>query len=226
VSIFGAPTVVTAGASFPPDPSVSAPFNTAVGDVIVVFCAFANGTTDIACSDAAGNEYEPQGEPITSPGGINVQMWTSIATEAMEGNTVSVGGTSGGELRGAIVWDFPVSGGAASLDVIQATSVTPSASPMPTAPFDLAGDDEIVVVGLQNDGASPASAQEGFTLDVANLTDMSAEHGAFAAPQTGFVAEMTMEFGPQTGVIIAAAFKAGGTPPPPTGTAQPVVVIM
>jgi hypothetical protein len=208
MSIFGAPAKVVGAASFPPTPSPTPPFNTAVGDVIIVFACYGNGTTGMACTDAAGNEYEPVGAPVLSPGGILCQMWTCVATEAMVGNTVSVGGTTGSEMRGALVWDFPVTGGVAVLDVVASKTITPASVLMATDPVDLSGNDEVVVVGAENDGGDPVTVQSGFTEDYPFAGVFTGTHGAFASPQSGFVAEVSNQWGAQTGVVIAAAFMA------------------
>jgi hypothetical protein len=217
MSIFGTPQFVTGPETFG-TPSVSAPFNTTVGDAIAVF--YCGSDTAPTIQDAAGNTYTPQGPVLRSSGGINCQMWTTIATNAMVGNTVTVTPSSA-NIRGIFVWDWPVTGGTASLDGVANGVPSSSENPITTAPFSTSGSDEVVAMAMENDNGSPASAQSGYTLDESGFSGvMSGQHitAPLSSPQSDYTVGMTMSFGPTTGVALAAFFKAGGAPPPGGGS--------
>lgn len=187
MSIFGTPSLANGG-SRNVATVVTTPFVTNLGDLIIVGAGWSDSGTISSVVDSAGNTYAPeaqQGLGFSTFG----QYWVCLgATHASATNVVTItySDPTNNNTVG-FVWDVPLTGGVAAVDVVIAYSGSTNKT---TAPFSTAGTDEFVaIMAYDQFGGGGYTADAGYTLDSASFgTFGGAQHALFSSPQTGITA--------------------------------------
>ena len=223
MSAFGTPVIDFSGqAAF--SPFDSTPFAVADGDLIVVLSSCSNGgAIDIEDLD---NTYTLEGLQ-TALDGSTYQWGYVLSAIANPSEVVTITPAGGGQMS-LFIWVVPLSA-AVAFDVLFGVNGVLAAASL-TGAQTTTGSDEMCFCGVFDKNAvggwttpSPGVLDSAGFPATARWAGM---HIQFAAPQTALQLEMDNAGGVLGGGITGIAFKGSGSPPPPSGSPQPVVVLM